>query len=235
MRRAVSAASSYAVLTELLKNEIVDCRLTKKPVWIMPVLFRGTKKRKYHQEGERFRFVVTGNVEASRKRYDLVVETFRKLKPQYEQLELVLLGKASTPYGRNIVAQLEEMAADGLRVTTYDAFVPTAEFSACMNRCDYMLGFINIEYDDAGMKETYNRTKMTGTVTDMVEYARPAVVPAELAMPDNLKSSTLTYKNENELHSLLISLLDAKKCRRLNKEALKNSAKYNAAAYCLTE
>lgn len=229
----IMKADSFAVLDKLLVDEIVNNKLTEKKVYEFPIVFREEQAQLNPYENDRFVFVVTGHVEKGRKDFDLLMQVFEDLQEYYEQMELILLGSATTPYGRIISKQCRRLRTNGLQVQFYNRFVPTTLFRQTIKRCDYLLGVVNVNYDDKGLVETYNKTKMTGIVTDMIEYARPAIVPHDLAMPEALASSTLYYQDGEDLKAQIIGLLDRERCRALNSEAQKNARKYIIDKYLL--
>ena len=223
--RAFSGAGAYAVPIRQMIDEIRRRGLTDKKVYEFPQIFRGgSVKERKNEAGERYVFVVTGIVDKGRKDYDLVTEVFEGLTDLYDRISLVLLGPAKFEYGAEIIARCESLKDKGLDVTYFDDYVQADLFAAFIRDCDYILGPVNTERPN----EIYGVTKATGIVWDMIEYARPGIVPSSLKMPQTLQSSTVFYKSPEDLREQIIRLADPDVCKKLAGLALENSRKYSA-------
>jgi len=227
----IGHASSYAVLNNLLIEEINKRKLTDKKVYEFPVLFWGNDSGIRQYENEKTTFVITGSVEKERKDYDLILEVFSKLKGYYNQLSLVLLGPARKEYGEGIIQRCIELREEGLSVQFFENFVPTKMFQSIIREADYILGPVNIQFITKQMTEVYGLTKLTGIMADMIEYAKPGIVPDNLSMPDKLKSSTIFFQSGTDLEDIIVSLLDKEIRQKYAINALENSRKYTLDNY----
>ena len=229
----INKTTSFAVISNLLFDEIKKQNLTSKKVYVFPSIFYEDHKNSNYGENKKIVFVVPGIVDKARKNYDLVIETFANLEEYYNKISLIILGQATTPYGNEIINHCIRMNEKGLSVKYYKEYVPMVDFKTTMQKSDYILGPINLSYTDHGLNEFYNKTKLSGIVGDMIEYALPGIVPAELNMPSQLVSSTIFYESQEDLVEKIISLLDKDIAQKLASNALENSRKYSLEDYLL--
>jgi len=107
------------------------------------------------------------------------------------------------------------------------------QFKDVMQHADYILGPVKEFFNNVGNSEIYNVTKMTGIVTDMIEYSKPGIVPGYLKMPERLSSSTIYYQTPESLKDIIVTLLDHKTACKYAKNALDNSRKYALSNYLI--
>ena len=75
--------------------------------------------------------------------------------------------------------------------------------------------------------EIYGKTKSSGIIFDIVKYARPFLYPAELTIPDFLRSSGIGYSSLAELKVILADMVHKpESLLELQQLAQKNSANF---------
>ena len=237
LRKLLGMATSYAVIDELLIDEIKSRNLTDKKIYEFPITFREETVTAKKESITDFSFVIPGGVDCKRD-YNLVLDVLNQLQGYYDKIQVVFLGTTKLPYAKEneIILKCDELKKIGLKIKYFHDFVPTDQFQHYMRQADFILAPVNVHFVCPSLKadEVYGETKLTGSVLDMIEYARPGIVPKNLKMPKRLESSTVFYDNTPEsLKYVIISLLDREVADRLAKNALENSRKYALELYLL--
>lgn len=223
----LSMADSYAVLDSTLADTIKEREYTSKTVFTLPLLFDESILAEKHDDENVASFVITGGVEKDRKDYDIVIGALSRLPKEYlEKMRLVLLGNSANPYGTRIVKELSDLKKRGLQVTFYREFVSSDNFNLEMSRATCILGPVRVRTKNEHFEEVYGLTKYSGIVGDMVQYALPGIVPAELNMPNELRGSYLAYSNEEDLCKAICVFLDREKVQLLQAKAAENSSQF---------
>ena len=211
---------AYAVLGEQLKNEIERNKLTKKRVYVFPIIHNKIKSMIREKSSDKTRFVIVGHVQKERKNYDLVLDSFSEMKNYFNEIQLTILGSTETEYGKKIAERCKKLKKMGLDIKWFEGFVPTKVFQNYMEQADYLLGAVEVYTNTSGSNEVYGVTKMTGVETDMIEYALPGIIPSQLNVQDDLKKCVLTYDFGEELVDVLKSALDSEKKQMLKQQAI---------------
>ena len=183
-------------------------------------------------QGKRIRFVITGAVERARKNYELVLSSLKNAPEILSSIELVLLGNASGYYGKWIRGQAHSLEELGMRLISYDSYIPSEEFESIMQDADCLISPVEIHTSFNGSIETYGETKFSGAVCDMVQYAIPSIVPKKLKIPPELKGGYVTYANPEELIAAVRIFLDPESRRKYRLTAVRNSQKFALERVC---
>lgn len=218
---------AYAVLGEQLKEEIEKNKLTRKKVYVFPIIHNKEQSEIRVQNERKTRFVVVGHVQKERKNYNLILDSFEKLRNSYDEIQLTILGSTETEYGKRIVERCKELRRRGMDIKWFDGFVPTKEFKYYMEKADYLLGAVEVFTNTSESNEIYGVTKMTGVETDMIEYALPGIIPSQLKIQTDLKNCVLTYEREEQLFDVLKKSLDSNKKHELKQNAILCARKHS--------
>ena len=139
-----------------------------------------------------------------------------------------LVGEPVGAYGQSIIRQCEDLEARGYSVFFPREYIPAAVLEETLNKADVIISPIQVKYRSSTVEETYTVTKGTGIFSDTVKYAKPAIVPHHYNLTDEIKRSYLTYRDEEELHSLLENLIkDRARLENLKREATKTSEQFS--------
>ena len=228
VKEIFSKSDAYAVIDQTLKNHMVNNSIEKE-ILVFPQIFRPQviKKRK---SGKTV-FTITGSVEMKRRNYQIVADAMKLIPETHTEIKLILLGKANSDYAACIIQQLEELRSTGLEFLSWKDHVPADVFSDIMNETDFLIAPACIETENGGITEYYGKTKISGTMGDMIRYACPAVINKDLEIPAALESSTCRFGTAEELAETIRKLSDITTATVLQQEALKNSEKFLLEKY----
>ncbi|MCG7751548.1 glycosyltransferase family protein [Flavihumibacter cheonanensis] len=179
-----------------------------KKVWVIPGgLFEETTAEEAvtaFSSMDIIHIVVPGTLDAKRRNYEAVFELLNQVKKM--PIKMTLLGGGSDEVADLIRNHASEFSNQ--LVFYKEATVPQAEFDKVMKQAHLIWMPLAIHTRICGsIPEIYGKTKSSGIIFDIVRYARPFLYPAELSIPDLLKSSGIGYSSLDELKVILADLV----------------------------
>lgn len=230
--KILQRSTAFAVLLETIKKEIETHRFTTKKIYVFPCLYTH-EENNYSMVNYKKVFVITGSVNQHRKNYDIVLDALESLTDYFPRMQLILLGAAGRDdYAQHIIARCKELRNKGLDVSWYTEFVSVEVFHDVLKTADYLLSPINIHTRiRSAAEEIYGRTKASGAVLDMIEYAKPGIVPKDLLIPNQIADSVLAYSDINELKQAMVRALADEFCEDIKKKAICNAKKFSKEYY----
>jgi len=231
IQRIVLPKFNGIVVYPSIKDYIVVNKMYSKEVFTLPFTFYDeTKSRKVDKQDKKIRFVVAGAIEKQRRDYDLVLDTFEKLfKKLPNDISLCLLGGPIGSYGQQIIRRCKKIKEKGHNIQFFEEFVPEEIFSKILMESTLILSPAKLETRGLGViKETYGVSKASGPLSEAIQNAKPSIVPSELNIMKELRSSTLKYDSQEKLEDVIENLVvDRKKLEDIKKEACKNSKDFS--------
>ena len=224
-------ADDLCVYDSVLKETIFEHNNIKKKIHLFPPIFTSLATKIMPTEGERITFTITGNVEAQRKDYQSVVDALMNIPEFHHKIRIVLLGRAANPYAQTIISQLEEMKHTGLDAVYYTERIPQDDFDKMMFETQYIIAPVVKETMNKGILEYYGRTKLSGAVVDIIQFATPAIVISGLEVPQELQSSICRYDSVDDLSNVIRRLINPKVMIEYAKRAKTNSEKFLLEKY----
>ena len=213
-----------------LKDYVEKNTNYKGKVFTLPFNFFDEKKKiTTTKKDKKIRFVMPGIIETYRRDYNLTLELFEKLFEKYnDKISLWILGKPKGSGGRAVIEKCKKLKEKGYNISFSKEFIPEEKYDKILIESDIIFSPLNtVTKRDTGIKEIYGKTEGSALPFEAIQYAKPLVVPAEFNI-DKLKTSSLQYKNKNDLEKILIDLITGKiKLDDLKENALKNSKKYS--------
>lgn len=215
------------VLGETLKRELENRKINKKIINFPVRIYRGVDRKKIDNE-ERKEVIISipGSFELKRREYETVYKACLLLLNKIDKkVKLNFLGKIDKK-NKKEQALLEKFKKI-TKVYYSENFIEETEFRKKVLESDLLLNPSIYETTYDGVKEYYGKTKQSGGMYTQIEFAKPGLAPSYIKVEPELKSSTVTYKNEKELAEIIIKFDGNKKYRELLiNEAEKNSKKY---------
>ncbi|HEY6900729.1 MAG TPA: hypothetical protein VI233_08810 [Puia sp.] len=146
-----------------------------------------------------FKVVVPGSVDANRRMYETVVSFFRNWSGGIP-VELVILGNSDSPYGRDLVAQLQQLP---VHLTYYSSYVPAQIYEHQIAAADLLWSPLRINKKSSrNSPETYGLTTASGLTADLLLGNAPALAPADLLLPEVFQAAHLPYASPAELENI---------------------------------
>jgi hypothetical protein len=125
-----------------------------------------------------------------------------------------------------LLERIDSLRRKGFSIIVHTVhFIVPVEYDKELSKADIILGNMNV---DLNRYSSYGKTKETGIPFAMIRAAKPGILPETYPFPEEISSSTLTYKDFNNLGEILVNLIsDQEKIEDLKKKALENSKKFS--------
>jgi len=210
-----------------IKDYILKNTNYEKEIFTLPFTFFDEEKYQIPTNlPKKIRFVVPGAIIESRRDHTAVMEAFEHLFESYPKaFSLCLLGKPIGSYGKQILKRATQLKQQNYDIHFFSEFVPEETYDKIFREATVVITPFKLETRSLGvMKETFGKTKASGVLFDAIQYAKPIILPYNHSIMNELSSSTLIYKDAEDLQNLLSTLLsDKKRLQILVKKAIHNS------------
>jgi hypothetical protein len=148
--------------------------------------------------------VIPGSVDDNRRDYEPVLAVFQSWKGP--AIQLVLLGDASSDFGRSLVSRLRSLPA--LTVRQYEGYIPETLYEREIREADLLWSPLRIHKTGSrDNPEIYGQTTASGLTADILLNNIPALAPAELVLPGPFTAALLPYRDAAEAAELLRRLM----------------------------
>ena len=175
----------------------------------------------YHNE---LRVVIPGGIDISKKNLSLIRESTNILpKNALKKIKIILLGKPARQEDLDFCIAWKKEIGDSLYY--YTSFISNDEFLQAIKRSHYILGMLNINFQDKYNKEIYGISKDTGIDAQAIAYGKPLIINQEYKVIDEVKTSTVGYTDSINLSDILERLSIGDQYDNISTLAMENSRK----------
>jgi hypothetical protein len=214
-----------------IKKFVKEQTKYSKDVFVIPFNFYDkNKKTSTDLKDDKIRFVIPGLIEEYRRDYHTALDVFEKLFEKYgKRIILELLGEPVGLPGKKIIERCEKLRDKGYNIKFSSGFIPEEDYDKDLSESDIIFSPLSILTKRAtGITEVYGRTEGSALPFEAIQYGKPLIIPEEFEMVEELKSSTLKYKNPVALEKLLSKLIEGEdEVVKLKREAYKNSQHFS--------
>ncbi len=217
---------AFVVLNKILKEELKNY-VNERLIEVIPFSVYNEKLKNNNLNKRLLRICVPGMISMTRRDY---ISLFQAIESDIgyfkDKIELDLLGGISYGEGgEKIIEYAESLIKKGIKLVYYNKpLVPLFEFDQQLSKADVILGNMNIIQNKFSK---YGKTKESGIIFTMIRCAKPGLLPEGYALIDDLKSSSIIFRNYEDLIIKIQELIqNPSSLNRLKEEALKNSLKF---------
>lgn len=156
-----------------------------------------------------FEISIPGLIDRNRKDYQLVVDVFKQVVSRFSRpVRLNLLGRPRVQYGTNIIKSLNSLQNEYFELRSYTSRISQEEFNRIMYQTDLILSPIVINTRHHFFHEIYGKSKLSGSISDVIRYAVPAILPSEYVLNDTLNEVIETYNNSEEFANSILNFVN---------------------------
>lgn len=176
---------------------------------------------------------ITGGIERFRKDYDYIFEALElameKNSNIAKQIRIIFLGTPkmkTNSYGWSIIKKAESFNTKFGEIITFykNKYIDEEEYRQRIRETDVLINPINIEY--------YKYETFCSGLCESITYSIPGLYPYGYSVIDEMRSSSLFFKDARELSLLLLKLTsDNEYLNGLAKSALENSKNLSLEHY----
>ncbi|HVK47225.1 MAG TPA: hypothetical protein VM488_05275 [Pseudobacter sp.] len=159
---------------------------------------------------EPIQLVVPGSVDSRRRDYNAVFGLLDSCREQQLDIVVTLLGGFYQEPGMRLMKRVLEYAAQYPNLRWFEeTVVPQPVFDEVMQAAHFVLApsVISTVISD-GVREEYGVSMSSGNISDIVRYARPAIIPAALVTGPEISHIAIRYQSVKEIPEQLKLLRD---------------------------
>lgn len=172
----------------------------------------------------KLQFVIPGNIDLLKKDFNLIRDAINCLSTEdRKKITIILLGKPANKSDHEFCLQWRDEIGDALFF--YTSFVPDKEFTKVMAGCHFVLGILNINYQDRYNSETYGVSKDTGVDAQAIAYGKPLIINSDFCVVDEVKSSSIGFDDATQLAGIIRALIHEDDYSEISEKALINCRK----------
>jgi len=187
----------------VLQNKLTDASKVCQPIPLTvndPIFF---KSKPIDKE---FYFTVPGSIDKRRKDYTVLYNAFKNAIPLFKtRVVLTLAGKPKGRYGDNIIKKFKELESDFFHLQTFENRVSQSQFNLVMKQTDCIIAPI-LKYAKYTLyKEVYGQTKISGSMSDIIQYGKPGIFPDTYPISIVYKDVIKQYTSVDDLTNLVLN------------------------------
>ena len=224
---------AYSTVSETVMEYLKNSMNEKKKIFCIPgAVYEGRNNfLQSYSCLQSLRLVVPGSIDGRRREYNKIFELLEQINKHSLPVIIVLAGGPYGSYGQTMLDKFRAYGKLYSNLIYYESPVlDQSLFDAELDNGHFVWipSVIKTVIDD-GIEETYGLTKSSGNIFDAIKHAKPLLVPKDLPMPSQLKSSTIAYDNIATLFAFLETITHySGKYNDIAAEALSNSLAYTA-------
>ena len=125
-----------------------------------------------------------------------------------------------------LLRRIDSLKSKGFSIIVHNIqYIPPVEYDLELSKADIIVGNMNVALNKFS---SYGKTKETGIPFAMIRAAKPGILPDTYPVPEEISSSTLIYKDMNNLGEILADIISGRQnIEYLKKKALENSKKFS--------
>lgn len=163
---------------------------------------------------------IIGKIDKRNRDYYSVIKAFEKLNSFINEnkfiINLFLLGDSNSLFGKKILRKFEKLRSKKLRIHSFKGFVENQKFKEVISKTDFLLSPVKVATRFTIYKEFYGKTKISGSLNDILLFQKPAIIPNELSIPNEYKTVTESYSNADQLSTILKDWISGNKYNDFN-------------------
>ncbi len=205
---------AFNVLCENQVSYINKLIGNRKPIFYIPPCILDTSTRISETKNiplkEKLTITILGGVDKNRKDFKTVLDAFRLLGNTCKYFHLQIIGAAKGEFAKEVKNYLLQLANDYSLEFSFpeegQPILSNKQVSEILTKTDFLLcPTVPLAFYE-GNREYYGVSKSTGNFYDIIRYAKPAIFPEVIPVPNSLKNSVLNYSDSVTLSTLLINL-----------------------------
>lgn len=171
---------------------------------------------------------IPGGVDRRRRLYEPVVEAFREVAEKTPiKVKLHLLGRCNGSYGAKIIKAFLALQNDRFELVYHSNFVSQKDFDETMRKTNLVIAPVNPDALTQLYGEIYGKTKISGSMTDIVLFPKPLILPLTYPLSGPWKDIFFSYRDSRELSGFILGLIDHPEEIKDRTQAVYHAAKSN--------
>ena len=219
------------VLSHALQNKLNKLNINIASEVIPFSVFNASLATVNTPSNKQLRICIPGILSQYRRNYLALFDLLETQLAEYKTLFVLdLLGGVQSENQFDnpalLLGRIDSLKRKGFSIIIHNVqFIPPVEYDLELSKADIIVGNMNVALNKFS---SYGMTKETGIPFAMIRAAKPGILPEAYQFPDEIKTSTLVYKDVKNLGEILSDLISCRqKIEDLKKKALENSKKFS--------
>jgi len=158
---------------------------------------------------DRIFITIPGTIDQRRRDYHIVLEAIKRILPLINRpIQFTLLGRPIGFYGKKIISKFERLTSNKFIFKYFKNRIKQEEFNQVMKETDFIIAPIVLNTRYTIYREVYGLTKISGSISDIIRYAKPGIFPMEYPINNTLQPIIDQYDSVEKLSELLISYIN---------------------------
>lgn len=156
-----------------------------------------------------FNITIIGTIDFKRRDYHTVVNALKMLTVEENRnIVVTFLGNGNTNNGVNLKEKIAESKfLQNFEFKFYSGYVSLAEFKEVISRTDLLVSPIKMNTVVDVFHETYGLSKTSGSISDMIMYAKPMAIYNLKNGLNDLSEFVYLYSNKEDLATIFSELI----------------------------
>ena len=217
--------NSYYVTLSQIQESILERYLTNPRFIRFPSLITERDLPKEQRNSDQINICIPGTVQGERRDYQGFLKSVLYHQEIFRSIGYIELLGRFDGQNKTISDLILEVKSAGIKLLYHDYFLDPTLYSERISQCDVLLGNILIRPTDEG------QLKETGTVYNMVSYAKPGLFPKGFILDDLFDGSYIQYQDYEHLASIINDMQNKPEIiEGLKKSAANLSEKFTPSA-----
>lgn len=166
------------------------------------------------------RIVVPGTVSALTRDFELLFSALQKADAQLATtIELIFLGNASGVRARPLFDFVQNHHFQNINIQTFSEMLPEQEYQKQIQTADFLLLPLREQIQFGIIREGYGKTSISGGISDMLRFGKPALLPAFYRLDPALQSLSQNFYDAETLADLLLKWVNERAYLALAEQA----------------
>jgi len=192
-------------IADYLSKEILVNNLNVLPA--LPLSFFEGQSPHYNP----IQIIIPGSIQPTRD-YLTVISAFKQIQHLITQpIEIILLGSGNSSFGQNTISQFRELAGTQIKIIAQKHSFSQEDYDQYLAQA--RLAIIPIKQDFVGgiFKEKYGKTKITGSINDVIRFGTPTFISSHYPFPADLSKLFTPFTNSLDLQKHILEHLETAK------------------------
>lgn len=205
--------------------------LKGKKLEVLPFSYHDSNISLSQHDEQAIKITIPGKVDFKRRDYYTFLYALDKIKNEIiYSVNLHILGKPANNNALEIIKKFKALENKHLKIITYNHYIPQDHFQEIIKESDFFVLPLKIKTNYLFWTEYYGLSKISGSISDIIRYAKPAIITEGYELGKDLDQFCENYRDKDDLAKKLLSWINEKKYSFYHQAAKEVLLKYNKAS-----
>ena len=204
----IRKTDSFIVVDPNIRDYIKSLNLYNKRIFFVPFADpRSNDANKRKLSNEYMVFTIPGMVDNQRRDYRMILTVFKRIIDTGHKVRLILLGRINMDDNElmNELIHFEKNYSNNIEI--FRDYISDSLFNDKLIQSDYLIGNLNVTFEDDYTFERYGTTKASGILFLMLRYLKRTFLPYDYILPQEVEKLAIRYSSHLDLENKIIMSL----------------------------